>query len=57
MRDVQEIDLDAFIKFVGGAKESGRNAGRYLGSGEAEVSQVTGYSLSDITTALVIGRY
>ena len=57
MRDVQEIDLDAFIKFVGGAKESGRNASRYLGSGEAEVSQVTGYSLSDITTALVIGRY
>ena len=46
MGEVQEMSLDALVKFVE-AKESGRKAGRYLDSGEAEVSKLTGYRLSE----------
>ena len=43
--EMQEMVLDVLVKFVE-AKESGSKAGRYLDSGEAEVSKVTGYSSS-----------
>ena len=39
---VDEMNLDATVRFVE-AKESGRKAGKYLDSSEAEVSKVTGY--------------
>ena len=45
MGEVQEMTLDALVKYVE-AKESGRKAGRYLDSGEAEVSKLTGYRVS-----------
>ena len=45
MGEVQEMDLDALVKYVE-AKESGRKAGRYLDSGEAEVNKITGYRVS-----------
>ena len=45
MGEVQEMDLDAMVKFVE-VKESGRKAGRNLDSGKAELSKVTGYRLS-----------
>ena len=39
---VEEMDLENTVKYVE-AKESGKKAGDYLDSGEADVNKVTGY--------------
>ena len=42
---VQEMGLDASVQFVE-AKELERKAGRFLDSGDAEISKLTGYRMS-----------
>merc|ERR1711867_143221 len=39
---VTEMDLDTTVKFIE-AKESGKKAGVYLDSGEADLNKITGY--------------